>query len=142
MTFTVADVCRVFLLSFCRIYCVCFFLQGMLSARICKSLDDGIPLKTNECVCVNVNAVEMLRASDRTDRVFPLWCVCASVRTFAGAAAVSAGAPETASVRCSLERCKQPLSQPHTFTPVSLSADAVLTSALLFLFLVFALRGG
>ncbi len=46
MTFTVTVVYQVFLLSFCRIYC--FFLQGMLSARICKSLvEDSVV-----CVCV------------------------------------------------------------------------------------------
>jgi len=111
MTFTVTVVYQVFLLSFCRIYC--FFLQGMLSARICKSLvEDSVV-----CVCV----------FDWTDCVFPLWCVCAVMRTFAGAAALSAGAPESASVCCSLERCKHRL-----FTSSHIQSLCTLPSPVLF----------
>lgn len=123
---------------------IVFFLQGMLSARICKSLD-GIPLmKTNECafVCLrspNVCGCDDLRVFDWTDCVFLLWCVCAFIRTFAGPAAVSAGAPETASVCCSLERCKQPLYL--KYSRVSFALDTVLTSPFLFPFLVFAFWG-
>lgn len=75
--------------------------------------------------------VVTVHVSDRTDCVFPLWCVCALIRTFAGPATLSAGAPETAPVRCSLERCKQP---PHLTTPhslASLAVDVSLTCALL-----------
>lgn len=99
-----------------------FFLQGMLSARICKSLN-GIPVMKTNGVCFCVWAVWMfvvtVHVSDRTDCVFPLWCVCALIRTSAGPAALSASAPETAPVRCSLERCKQP---PHLTTPHSLAS--------------------